>query len=290
MGFRRAMYAGGMVRSRARLEHHFDVERELAKRIRDSDRDSRKKLYTSVYDELFKRVHDHPQLQEKVDPIKRQRRIDWQVSHLRTLVPASGNFLEIGPGDCALSIAMSDHAKTVTAVDVSNEITRRNDLPLNFSLLISDGTSIACADGSIDLAYSDQLMEHLHPDDAREQLKEVYRVLRPNGKYLLITPNSAIGPHDVTKYFDIDSPQGLHLKEYTFAELDELLAHVGFTKRAALVGAMGHYFAIPIAWANRLEALFMKAPRSVRKTFIKSKLIRPVLNLFLGARLLAEKA
>jgi predicted SAM-dependent methyltransferase len=34
---------------------------------------------------------------------------------------------------------------------------------------------------SVDLAYSNQLMEHLHPDDASEQLANVYRALKPGG-------------------------------------------------------------------------------------------------------------
>lgn len=284
------MFAAGASRSRARLEYHFDVERELARRIMDSDRFARKKLYTSVYDELFKRVVDHPQLQQKLDPLKRQRRIAWQVRYIEKLVSDDSDFLEIGPGDCALSIAVSRFVRTVTAVDVSNEITRRNDLPPNLCVVISDGTSIACADRSIDLAYSDQLMEHLHPEDAREQLDEVYRVLRPGGRYLVITPNRAIGPHDITKYFDIDAPQGLHLKEYTFAELDELLAAAGFAKRDVLVGAMGRYVKIPVSWAISMETLLLKMPRALRRAGIKSRITRPLLNLVMGARILAEKA
>ncbi len=38
---------------------------------------------------------------------------------------------------------------------------------------------------SIDLVISNQLMEHLHPDDAYDQLREVYRVLRDGGRYVL---------------------------------------------------------------------------------------------------------
>jgi predicted SAM-dependent methyltransferase len=45
-------------------------------------------------------------------------------------------------------------------------------------------------------------MEHLHPDDAFEQLKQIYTALTPGGLYICTTPNRLTGPHDVSKYFD----------------------------------------------------------------------------------------
>ena len=63
------------------------------------------------------------------------------------------------------------------------------DTTTNFELIISDGISIPVPAGSIDFAYSNQLMEHLHPDDAESQLENVFTALRPGGAYLCITPN-----------------------------------------------------------------------------------------------------
>ena len=34
------------------------------------------------------------------------------------------------------------------------------------------------SDKLIDLAYSNQLMEHLHPEDAIEQVKDIHRILK----------------------------------------------------------------------------------------------------------------
>ena len=61
----------------------------------------------------------------------------------------------------------------VYAVEVSEEITGNLAFPRNVRLLLSDGTSIPVPDASVAVAYSNQLMEHLHPDDAavvREKL------------------------------------------------------------------------------------------------------------------------
>ena len=280
----------GGTRTRARIEYHFDVERELAKKLKHASREARRSLYTSVYDELFARVADHPQFLNIFRPEARYRRISRQVRYLESLMGSKGNFAEIGPGDCALSIEMCARSKSVAAVDVSNEITRHATLPQNFSLVISDGASVPLARNSIDLVYSDQLMEHLHPEDAAEQLAGIYAALRSGGKYFMITPNAALGPHDVTKYFDHDSAQGLHLKEYSFGEIDTLLRQAGFTHCYALIGAAGRYIRLPISWMRLPEKLIASLPRTIRRSLIRNRFARPLLNILLGARVLALKS
>ena len=71
-------------------------------------------------------------------------------------------------------------------------------------------------------------MEHLHPDDAVDQLKNIYNALVNGGKYICITPNRLTGPHDISKYFD-NVATGFHLKEYTVTELSGLFREVGFS-------------------------------------------------------------
>jgi hypothetical protein len=287
--FQAKIVVPGGTRTRARIEYHFDVERELAKRLKFASRERRRLLYTSVYNELFARVVDHPQFLAIINPETRRRRILRQVRFLETLMGGGRHFAEIGPGDCALSIEMCARATTVAAVDVSNEITRHAIVPDNFSLVISDGASVPLQKGAIDLIYSDQLMEHLHPEDAAEQLADIYHALRLGGTYFMITPNAALGPHDVTKYFDQDSPQGLHLKEYCYGELDALLRQAGFARCYALLGAAGRYVRVPISWMRVPEKLIGSLPRTIRRLLIRNKFVRPVLNTLLGARVLAIK-
>jgi hypothetical protein len=57
-------------------------------------------------------------------------------------------------------------------------------------------------------------MEHLHPEDALEQLQKIRRTLARGGVYVCITPNRVNGPHDVSGLFD-DEARGLHLREYS---------------------------------------------------------------------------
>ncbi len=211
------------------IKDHYEIEKELASRLRNSTREERQQLYTSVYDELFKRVPYHPQLTQKLSTEDSARFVALSMQFLRRFLNPNSIFLEVGPGDCSLSLEVAKHVRKVYAVDVSNEITKGLNFPQNFELLISDGVSIPVAENSINIVYSDQLMEHLHPDDAIDQLQNIYKVLIPGGLYICSTPNQLSGPHDVSRCFD-EVATGFHLKEYLVNELYNLFRQAGFSK------------------------------------------------------------
>ena len=48
-------------------------------------------------------------------------------------------------------------------------------------LIFFDGFNFLFKNENIDLAYSNQLMEHLHPEDAIEQVKDISRILKTKG-------------------------------------------------------------------------------------------------------------
>src|SRR6478672_7533005 len=45
-----------------RLRQHYEIEKELGARLRNAGKQERTRLYQTVYDELFQRVWDHPQV------------------------------------------------------------------------------------------------------------------------------------------------------------------------------------------------------------------------------------
>lgn len=211
------------------LEEHYRVEKALAQQLRRADKAERKGLYTSLYDKLYTSVTHVPKLKRKADPEATAWVVAQRLQLLSQYLSPDLTFLEIGPGDCSLSVAVARQVKQVYALDVSNEITKNLEMPDNFALAISDGCSVPVPAGTVQLAYSHQLMEHLHPEDAQEQLSGIYRALAPGGKYICITPNRLSGPHDISRYFD-DVATGFHLKEYTVSELYQLFKQVGFSK------------------------------------------------------------
>ncbi len=50
------------------IREHYEIEKELADRLRLSSRAERRQMYGRVYDELFRRVPHHSQLTRKADP------------------------------------------------------------------------------------------------------------------------------------------------------------------------------------------------------------------------------
>ena len=68
-----------------------------------------------------------------------------------------------------------------------------------------------------------------------EHFKGVRSILSDGGRYIFVTCHKYVGPSDISGVFNCDKPMGMHLKEYTYYELKELLTKVGFKDiRAAL--------------------------------------------------------
>ena len=267
-------------RTRKDLERHYTVEKELAARIRSAGRDERRRLYGTLYDELFERVPDHPQLAGRNDGEKRRRLVGIEMSLLERYLQPGATFLEIGCGDCSLSYEAAKRAGKVYGVDVSSVIAEGDEIPRNFELVISDGVAIDIPPSSVDVAYSRQLLEHLHPEDAAEHVGSVWRALRSGGVYICITPHRYSGPHDISKFFE-RSASGLHLHEYTHAEIVSLFRNAGFgsirpCKRSGL-----HYLVMPYRPVYLLERLLGAAPYRIRK--------RAAELLFGTIRMIAEK-
>ena len=272
-------------RSSEALYEHYRIERELADRLRHAPREERQALYGAVYDELFQRVPAHPMLRAKASGsalLKRQRDVDRQTGFLRRFIGPQTVFAEIGAGDCALALRVAKFSKNVYAIDVSEQIVTDVRLPKNFRLILSDGCSIPLPTGSIDVAFSDQLMEHLHPDDAREQLHNISRSLAPNGVYVCVTPNRLYGPRDISGHFD-DVATGFHLREYAARELRQLLLDAGFSKVRFYAGARGWFVRFPFPLIALVEIVLEALPASARRFFADRAPMRALLGLRIAA-------
>jgi SAM-dependent methyltransferase len=266
------------------IKSHYLAEKDLARQLLSSTPEERGALYVTVYDELFRRVPSHPMLYRTVGPEQQRKAIRWQLQFLRRFLKPSHTFLEIGAGDCVLALAVSKLVATVFAVDVSAKLTESIARPNNFELRLSDGCSVDVPDNTVDVAYSNQLMEHLHPDDALRQVREVYRVLRPGGVYVCLTPNRLGGPYDISRQFD-PVATGLHLKEYTITESSGLFRSVGFARIRAYIGARGVYFRPPFSFLRAFETVLESLPHGFRQTICDSMLLRPAMM----CRLVATK-
>jgi SAM-dependent methyltransferase len=268
----------GTGRSLERLRAHWEIERELADRLRAASREQRGALYSAVYDELFLRVPDHPQVVGKADPTQRLADVRAQEIVVKQFLGPGETIVEVGAGDCALSLALASFAGAVYAVEVSREIAETDAAPANFELLITDGRAIPLAPDSVDLVYSNQLMEHLHPDDAAEQLHNIFRCLRHDGRYVCFTPNRLLGPSDISQFFEDDVANGFHLREYSQRELRDLLLETGFGRVQTIASLRGRVWPAPIGPIAAAEVVFEALPRSARLRLKRAKPIRKLLD------------
>jgi SAM-dependent methyltransferase len=275
---------GNETRGLEQLREHYEVEKELADRLRNASREERRTLYGAVYDELFQRVPQHPQRTRQDDAAATNAAVAGQVEMLAPFLDREVTFLEVGAGDCAVSAAVAERVEKVYAVDVSEEITRGLTLPENVELRLSNGTDIPVAPRSVDVCYSNQLMEHLHPDDAFEQVRNLYDCLKPGGVYLCVTPNRVTGPHDISMFFDTRAT-GFHLKEYTIRELRQLFTQVGFSSVTVLVGGRGRFRRITPLPAEIFERLMAILPTRAKRALVH----RLHANFVLGIRIIAGK-
>src|SRR3989337_932408 len=117
---------GAEARTHDQLREHYEVEKRLADQLRSATREERRFLYSSVYDELFRSIPHHPQLTRKVDAGSRDQAVASQVRLLKRYLGPASTFMELGPGDCRLSLAVSNLVRKVHAVDGSSEITRHS--------------------------------------------------------------------------------------------------------------------------------------------------------------------
>ena len=265
-------------RSFERILHHYEIEKKLAKTLLCSTSKERAFLYNSLYDELFKTVPDHPQLTQKITKKNRQASAKRSLRLINRHLTPESIFLEIGAGDCVLSIEAAKRVGKVYAVDVSKELIRRTDLPSNLEVIISDGTTIPLNVNSVDICYSNQLIEHLHPDDVIDQLTNIYKILKKGGLYYCITPNRITGPHDISRYFD-DIASCFHLREYTNKDLYKMFRKVGFRFVHAFIGKQGLYLRFPLKVKILLEKICNFSDYGITARLVHSPPVRLALRI-----------
>ena len=122
----------------------------------------------------------------------------------------SGDVLEIGTGMGYGVDVIAPSAATFTTVDKTRPQFEK-PLPQNTSFREMVVPPLDFADESFDYVVSFQVIEHIEKDV--DFVREVYRVLRPGGKFIVSTPNA---PMSLTR-------NPWHVREYRGEELKQLL-------------------------------------------------------------------
>ena len=91
-----------------------------------------------------------------------------------------------------------------------------------------------------DVAFSDNVLEHLVPNDARIHLESIYKNLNEKGQLIIIMPNRLFGPWDITRIKDFSqsgklAAAGGHVNESTHTEMTSLLRAIGFKQVSTIL-------------------------------------------------------
>lgn len=268
-------------RTREQLRNHYEVEKELAARLRTSTREERSKLFGVLYDELLRRVPDHPRWTRMESEQMHRQNAAAQMKLLREYLKPRSTLVEIAPGNGWLGYEAAKTAAHVYGIDISDQLDPSQPRPANYTHVVYDGYQLDLPGGIADIAFSYQFLEHLHPDDVAPHMQLVLRLLKPGGVYVFDTPHRYSGPHDISREFS-NTLDCFHFQEWTHREMRRLLRAQGF--KDAWVFRMGRTqrgFAFN-ALVNAVELLLLPVPQGLRRRLCR--------RLFPAVTMVATKA
>ncbi|MEL7058529.1 MAG: class I SAM-dependent methyltransferase [Acidobacteriota bacterium] len=267
-----------------RIRRRYALERRLADRIREAPAARRPTAVREAYDTFFREAEPSPP-----DPAE----VELQAAVLAPWIAPGTRLLDFGAGSGALARRMAAGGAQVVALEASHELVARararGDEGLDGIrwLTVEEAEDGGLAPGSVDLAWSCHVVEHLHPDDLQPHLRQLHHWLAAGGHALLATPSRLWGPHDVSRYFDRRAT-GFHLREYTHGELARSLSHAGFVEPRPL-DLSGR--PRPLASTARTERLLGLLPPPVRALALqrlarggRPEPLRPLEQVLLVAR------
>jgi SAM-dependent methyltransferase len=127
--------------------------------------------------------------------------------------------LEVGAGYCEFINHI--RARQKVALDI-NPDTRRHAAD-DVSVILSPSTDMAgVTDGSMDVVFMSNFLEHLTREDIQGTLQECLRCLRPGGRLIILQPNIRFLYRDYWMFPD-------HVTPVDDRALSELLRAIGFS-------------------------------------------------------------
>ncbi len=152
----------------------------------------------------------------------------YQIRHMYLTNESPGRLLEIGCGNGERLALMQARGWKVVGQEVDPKSAAIAKTVYNCEVYLGELQEISFPDNSFDAVTMHHVIEHIY--DPIVLFQECYRILRPKGKLVLVTPNAKSLGH---KYFQsnwigLDPPRHLHL--FSTKILRELSRKAGFTK------------------------------------------------------------
>jgi ubiquinone/menaquinone biosynthesis C-methylase UbiE len=198
-----------------KLDEVLENQRKLELRIRE--------LYISnapieeiqkAYDDFHSFIMNHGVRGEMMGDYVYKAQLSIIDNILLKCIGKGKSVLEIGAGDGHFLVACVRNENETVGIDISLFVLKKleaklNRKKLNIQLRFGDARHLEFPNAKFDYVVSKDLVEHIPSADLQHHLREVWRVLKPKGCYLVWTPSRLLGPTSL----------GTHLREYTLAEL-----------------------------------------------------------------------
>ncbi len=130
----------------------------------------------------------------------------WEIlcrDFFQKYIPENSVVLDVGAGYCEFINKIKAEKKI--ALDMNPDITEFASSDVE--TVLSGSTDMGQVnDASIDIVFTSNFFEHLSKEDMIKTLREVYRVLKKNGKFLIIQPNIRYCYKDYWMFFDHITP------------------------------------------------------------------------------------
>ena len=119
-------------RSYEEIKNHYLLEKSIAERLKNSTREERTQILSTMYDEIFNKVPDHPRLTKRQSEEKTAHANKNKLSLVRKYLNESTLFVEFGPGDCRFAFEVAKRVKFSYAVDICDQRNPADIAPNNF--------------------------------------------------------------------------------------------------------------------------------------------------------------
>ena len=210
---------------------HWELEKNLTRQLLNSNSENRWTIFEECYSNLYNEVKWLNKTENQLD--KSIFFKNW----VNLIGHSPQKVYEIGSGKGELISYLASSGYKCKATEITKERGERNTLNPNLSWGNSDGIHLDKFEeiDQYNVVISNQVIEHLHPDDLYEHFKGVFSILSSGGRYIFTTPHKFVGPCDISRVFNCDKPEGMHLKEYTFKEIETALLKSGFVDVQAII-------------------------------------------------------
>ncbi len=139
-------------------------------------------------------------------------------AYLERFIPAQAAVLDLGAGYC--SFINNIRAEEKYALDIYADFARFAHPEVRTYTGSCDHLEMFASD-QLDIVFSSNLLEHLSRPIIEATLAEVWRVLKPSGRFILIQPNFK---YAYREYFD----DFTHIQPFTHVGLADWLTACGF--------------------------------------------------------------